>query len=124
MAASIWSRPTGAFPQTVEQDMGRHQEAGGAIAALEGEMREEGLLQGAEVRRAAQAFDGHDPLAVQLDGRGGTGDHGQQRALGARLHRHRAGPADTDAAAEFRARQAEILLQPVEQGESAGTRRR
>src|SRR5947207_7570295 len=88
---------------TVEQRLGRNQDAGKAIAALPGLLVEKGLLQRVRVLRRAEALDRQDVFA---------GD-GRQR-LAAGFHRraidqYHATAALLLAAAEFGADKAEVV---------------
>jgi hypothetical protein len=59
-----------------EQSLAHEDHARGAVAALDGEVVDEGLLQGVEGVGAAEAFDGDDFGAVELDGEDEAGVDG------------------------------------------------
>src|SRR5262249_8893353 len=94
---------------TVEQCLGRDQDAGKAIAALTGLLIEKGLLQRVRPVRRAEALYRRDGFA----------SHRRQRlAAGlfrAAVDQHHAAAALLLAAAEFGANEAEVIAQDVEQ---------
>ena len=96
----------GVFFQEGDQ---RHQKAGGAVAALDGVGFPEGFLQGMQVVRRAQPFDGHNLVAVGL--------HGEHQAGTDRLavEQDGTGPAHAMLAADVGAGQSQIVAQKVAQ---------
>src|SRR5438105_6242536 len=77
--------------QALEQHLALVEEAGGAIAALEGEVADEGLLQHRELAVLGVSLDGTDRLAVKVHGGSDAG-----RACGAGA----VGVVDDDGAAQ------------------------
>jgi hypothetical protein len=59
MVLSRSARATGVLAR-LKQDLALVEESGGAIAALEGEMVDEGLLQGGKLAVFRMTFDGAD----------------------------------------------------------------
>src|SRR3954468_11305881 len=68
--------------QALQQDLALVEKAGGAIAALKGEMRDEGLLQGRELAVPGVPLDGADRLAVEIHGGRDAGRAGGAGAVG------------------------------------------
>src|SRR4051812_50222102 len=71
--------------QALQQDLALIEEAGGAIAALKGEMRDERLLQGRELAVPRVPLDGADRFAVEIHGgrdAGRAGGAGAVRGAG------------------------------------------
>src|SRR5262245_2184756 len=93
----------------VEQGLGRHDHAVAAEAALAGLLGDERALEGLELLDRPQALDCRD---LALDRRRGRRD---ARPRGAAVDEDRARPALSQAAAELRAVQLEIVAQDVEQ---------
>src|SRR4051812_45279119 len=91
--------------ESLDQNGGGIDEARGAVAALEAEPVEEGLLQRGErgdlalVVPAGDAFDGADALAVEEASAGNAGPHLLAGPIVPIPDRH-AGMADADAAAQ------------------------
>ena len=94
--------------------------AGGAVAALEAVVREEGGLRGAEVAGRAEAFDGGDLGALRGDGEGEAG------VDAAAVDEDGAGAALAVVAAFLAAGEVEVFAEEIEQrgagvdGEGAG----
>jgi hypothetical protein len=88
----------------------RHQDPGGAEAALERMVAPEGVLQNVEsVGSGRQTLHGADVTSIDLHGEreAGTRDHS--------VHRHRTGTADTMFASDVSARGADLLTQKIRQ---------
>ena len=90
----------------------RHQEAGGAEAALEADRLEEPALHGVHPVDAlagvvSEPFDRRDFSITRLDGQDETRPHGFA------VEQHRAGAAHAVLAAEMRAREAELLAEEL-----------
>ena len=83
--------------------------AGGAVAALEGVVLEEGGLDGAEVVAVGEAFDGGDLGSV------GYGGEGEATVDAAAVDEDGAGSALAVVAAFFAAGEIEVFAQGVEQ---------
>src|SRR5271170_6143321 len=98
--------------QSLEQDLALVEKTGGAIAALESEVRNKSLLQGGELAVLGMAFDGADRLAIEACGRD---DAGRARVASpiAAIDDDRAAQALRGAAAEFGAGQSEVFAQEV-----------
>ena len=101
----------------VQQRLGRHDHAGGAVAALGGGLLDEGLLDGVELVVVAQALDGVHPAALGLERRVDAGGHRLA------VHQDGAGAALALAAADLGADEAQPVAQHVGQ-HLAGARRR
>jgi hypothetical protein len=92
------------------QQLGRHHdEAGGAVAALERARLDERLLHRTEPIRGIEAFDGRHLGAVDEQGEIETAGH---RAA---VHQHGAAAAQTLAAGLARAGEPELRLQQLDQ---------
>ena len=98
--------------QALEQDLALVEEARGAIAALEGEVGDEGLLQGRKLAALRMAFDSADRLAVEACRRHDAGRARVTRPVGI-IDNDRAAQALRSAAAEFGAGHAEIFAQEI-----------
>ena len=98
--------------KALQQDLTFVQESGGAIAALEREVLDEGLLQDRELAVLGVAFHRADGFAVEAHRRHDAGRAGVARAVGV-IDDHRAAQALRGAAAELRAGQPEMLAQEV-----------
>src|SRR5207245_6640343 len=92
----------------------REQHARGAVAALGGTELDEGSLQRVQLRGRAQALDGRDRSALDLDG------EEQAAQLRLAVDEHRAGAALAQLAAVLGAGEAEVFTQHLEQRLVAG----
>ena len=108
MAATI--SPSVGAGHCVEQADGGHDHARRAVAALEGLLVEERLLDRVERALGGQPLDGLDRLP------GDAADRGDAGAGGLAVDQHGAGPARAFAAADLAAGQAEVVAQHAEQG--------
>ena len=88
-------------------------EAGGAVAALEGEIVDEGLLHPGQAALFGVALDGPYAFSGEIRRTVDAGLRGAARAVG-RVDDHHTGMAYADAAAELRASQAEIVVQEID----------
>src|ERR1700733_13585372 len=93
----------------IEKNLGRENDAAQAITTLRGLLIDERLLNGVRFLGGAQAFDSDDLGALHRSHFSSTG------ANRLSLNHYRAGSALSEAAAEFRAAQAEVVAQHVEQ---------
>src|ERR1051326_1080100 len=92
----------------IEQRLGRDDLARRADAALEAAVLDEALLDRMELAVFREPLDGRDLAAVgENRGRDTRADH-------LAVHQHRAGAADADAAAFFRAGEPEIVAQKID----------
>src|SRR5437016_1811665 len=98
----------------VEERFRRHQDPGGAVAALRGAEVGESCLQGMQLRAAAEAFDRFHRAGLAL---GGQHQAGKLRHA---VDQHRAGAALAQLAAVLGAGEAEVLAQYFEQRLVAG----
>src|SRR5262245_788973 len=80
--------------QFVEKQLCRHHKTWCAIAALEGEMAEEGLLYGRELRPCGDTLDCGDRTTLQSGKRSRATSHGGSRRVRRFRHGHGACPAD------------------------------
>src|SRR5208337_838390 len=101
--------------QSVEKNLGGHDEARRAIAALEREMAQERLLHGQKGASFRNPFDGDNADAVDRRQRGRTADDRGRGAIGRTGGGHRAGAADPDSAAELRSGQIELVVQEIDE---------
>ena len=93
----------------IEKGFGGEDDAVQAIAALRGLLFDEGFLDGVRLVDGAQPFESDDLDAQhRLD----RGDAGADRLA---LYKNRAGSALSETAAEFRAAQAQVVAQHVQQ---------
>ena len=90
-----------------EEVGGRHQDAGGAEAALHGVMPPEGLLEDAELALSDETFDRAHRRAVALD------RELRAAAYGPSVDHHGAGAAHAVLAADVRAVQAQFVTQEI-----------
>ena len=98
--------------QALEKDLALVEKAGRAIAALEGEMLDESLLQGRELAVLRMAFDGANRFAVEACGRDDAGRARMARSVGI-IDDDRATQALRGAAAELGAGHAQIFAQEI-----------
>ena len=105
----------------MQQGGGAHDHAGGAEAALEGVLVEEGLLHGSELAMLLEAFDGCDLCAASLR------DEGLAGANGFAVEENGAGAAHALAAAVLGSGEIQIVAKDAEQlplvPEACGTER-
>ena len=107
---SIDTSAAEALPGVKAVVTGRDQNTGGADAALQGGVVDEGLLQGVQLVAGGHAFDGGDGGTLGLGGQNEAGaDH-------AAIERDGAGAAIAGAAALFGAGHSEAVAQDVQQG--------
>ena len=90
-----------------EEVGGRHQDAGGAEAALQGVMPPEGLLEDAKLALSGETFDCAHRSAVALD------RELRAAAYGPSVDQHGAGAAHAVLAADVRAVQAQLVTQEI-----------
>ncbi len=86
---------------------GGHQEAWGAVAALQAAALHETLLQRVQLAAGAEAFDGGDVAPAHLHGQHQAGLHDFA------VHQHGAGAADAGLAAALGAGQVQVVAQQV-----------
>ena len=96
----------------LEEVDGRHDHAGGAIAALEAVFFPEALLEGVQFRLICDALDREDFAAIGLDGE----DRAGFRALA--VDDDRASAALAGIASDVRASQAELFAEQVHEQQS------
>src|SRR6187431_1955694 len=102
----------GRLGQTLQQDLPLVEKARGAVAALEGEVPNEGLLQRREFAISGKPLDRANGFAVEAYRRGNAGRTGVARAIGF-IDDHGATQALRGATAELGAGHAEILAQEI-----------
>ena len=112
MVFSRSARATGVFARRSSRTWPSLRKPGGAIAALEGEVLDKGLLQGGKLAVLGMAFDGADRLAVEACRRDDAGRAGVARPVGI-IDDDRAAQALRGAAAELGAGHAEIFAQEI-----------
>src|SRR2546425_1278581 len=93
----------------LEQCLRRHQDPGGAIAALRAAEVCKGRLQWVQLSVARQPLDCLDRPPLEIEGKREAGEHRHA------LHQHRAGAAFAELAAVLGAGQVQVLAQHFEQ---------
>jgi hypothetical protein len=103
-----------ALARAIEQRLARHQHPGGAVAALQRVVLDEGPLQARGLAVRGQALDGGDLAVLDV-----VGERHAARARDA-VDEHRAGPAGAAVADQLAAGGVDRVAQELEQGRARG----